>query len=72
MVRCLSTLTRLKTLKLGFKSPLSRPARETRRLHTPTRSILLALTIFWFQGVSEYLQDLVARIDAPLLDDCHL
>ena len=68
MVHSLSTLTSLKTLTLRFKSPLSRPARETRRTHSPTRSILLALTDFWFQGVSEYLEDLVARIDAPLLD----
>ena len=68
MVRCLSTLTRLETLKLGFKSPLSRPVRETQRPLPPTRSILLALTDFSFDGVSEYLEDLVARIDAPLLD----
>ena len=65
MVRCLSTLPRLETLKLGFKSPLSRPVRGP---HPPTRSILLALTSFWFRGVSEYLEDLVARIDAPQLD----
>ena len=65
MVCCLSTLTRLKELSLGFKSPLSRPVR---RPHPPTRSILLTLTFFRFQGVSEYLEDLVARIDAPLLN----
>ena len=64
MVRCLSTLTRLETLSLGFKYPLSRPVRESRRPHPPTRSILLALTYFGFKGVSEYLEDLVA----PLLD----
>ena len=65
MVRCLSTLTRLEKVLLEFESPLSRPVR---RPHPPTRSILLALTTFWFRGVSEYLEDLVARIDAPLLD----
>ena len=65
MVRCLFTLTRLEGLTIGFKSPLSRPVR---RPHPPTRSILLALTSFRFQGVSKYLEDLVARIDAPLLD----
>jgi hypothetical protein len=68
MVCCLSTLTRLETLSLDFKSPQSRPIRESRRLHPPTRSALPALTHFWFTGVSEYLEDLVARIDAPLLD----
>jgi hypothetical protein len=68
MVRCLSTLTRLESLSLEFKSPLSRPVRKTRHPHPPTRSILFALTEFFFVGVSEYLEDLVARIDAPLLD----
>jgi len=68
MARCLSTLTRLKRLELGFKSPLSRPVRESRRPHLLTRSVLPALTDFEFEGVSEYLEDLVARIDAPLLD----
>lgn len=33
-----------------------------------TRSALPVLTYFWFKGVSEYLEDFVARIDAPLLD----
>jgi len=65
IVRCLSTLTRLEELALGFKSPLSRPVR---RPHPLTRSVLPALTDFEFKGVSEYLEDLVARIDAPLLD----
>jgi hypothetical protein len=68
MARCLSTLTRLETLSLGFESPLSRPVRESRRPHPPTRSALPALTDFQFRGVSEYLEDLVARVDAPLLD----
>jgi hypothetical protein len=67
MVRCVSTLTGLESLKLGFKYPLSRPVRESRRPHPPTRSILPALISFEFEGVSEYLEDLVTRIDAPLL-----
>ena len=64
IVGCLSTSTRLEELALDFKSPLSLPVR---RPHPPTRSTLPALTSFWFKGVSEYLEDLVARIDAPLL-----
>jgi hypothetical protein len=68
MVRCLSTLTRLESLALGFESPLSRPIQENRRPRPPTRSALPALTYFRFKGVSEYLEDLVARIDVPLLD----
>jgi hypothetical protein len=72
MVRCLSTLTRLEILWIGFESPLSRPARESRRPHPPTRSALPALTYFGFKGVSEYLEDLVARIDAPLLNSLNI
>ena len=68
MASCLSTLTRLERLAIAFKSPLSRPARETRPPHSPTRFVLLALTDFRFQGVSEYLEDLMSPIDAPLLD----
>jgi len=37
-----------------------------------TRSILPDLTRFWFKGVSEYLDDLVARIDAPQLDRLYI
>ncbi|KAF8503287.1 hypothetical protein F5888DRAFT_1799625 [Russula emetica] len=49
----------------GFESPLSRPDRESRRPPPPTRS---ALTYFRFEGVNEYLEALVARIGAPLLN----
>jgi len=72
IVRCLSTLTRLDTLSLGFTSPRSRPVRESQHPHPLTRSALPALTDFWFGGASEYLEDLVARIDVPLLDSLHI
>jgi hypothetical protein len=69
IVACLSTLPRLKLLYLGFESPRSRPIRrESRRLPPLTRSVLPALIKLHFTGVSEYLEDLVARIDTPLLD----
>jgi hypothetical protein len=68
MVHCLSTLTRLERLYLGFESPLSRPIRENRRPHPLAHVALPALIYFRFEGVSEYLEDLVARVDAPLLD----
>jgi hypothetical protein len=68
IVTCLSTLPRLERLYLGFESPRSRPNRESRRLPPPTRSVLPALVKLYFSGVAEYLEDLVARIDSPLLD----
>ena len=68
MVTALSSLSSLQRLTLEFQSPRSCPGQATRRLPPSTRSILLALTYFQFKGVSEYLEDLVARIDAPLLN----
>ena len=63
MVTCLSTLTRVETLRFEFLS------RGSRRPHPLTRSALPALTHFRFKGFSEYLEDFVARIDTPMLHD---
>jgi hypothetical protein len=68
MVACLSTLTSLEQLSLEFQPPWPCPDWE-RRLPPPmTRTILPVLDHFWFKGVAEYLEDLVARIDAPRLE----
>ena len=69
MVTCLSALTRLQVLFVGFESPRSRPYRENRHPPPPTRTLLPSLRDLWFTGVNEYLEDLVARIDTPLLSD---
>jgi hypothetical protein len=68
MATRLSALTSLETFWLGFQSPRSRPSRENRRPPPSTRTILPALTDLWFKGVSEYMEVLVARIDAPRLN----
>ena len=67
MAVCLAPLARLETLEIGFKSPTRRPPPR----HTPplTRIILPALTQFKFRGVTEYLEDFVAEIDTPRLED---
>jgi hypothetical protein len=64
----LAVLVNLKSLFIGFESFLSRPDPESRRPPPPTRTVLPALTSFHFNGVSEYLEDLVARINSPLLN----
>ena len=64
----LAVLTKLKYLNIEFESLLSRPDQESRHIPPPTRTVLPALTSFRFQGVSAYLEGLMARIDAPLLD----
>ena len=68
MVTCLSSLTSLESLLIGFESPRSCPDRKGRRPPPLTRTLLPALNKLRFTGVSEYLEHLVARIDAPLLD----
>jgi hypothetical protein len=69
MVTGFSALTRLERLFLAFESPLSPPDRQSRRLPPPTRCVLPALTRFRFEGASEYLDDLVARVDVPRLNN---
>jgi hypothetical protein len=66
MVASLATLQSLETLIIGFRSATSRPD----RIHPPpiTRTVLPALTYFRFKGASEYLEDLVSRIDSPQLN----
>ena len=64
----LSSLTRLERLHLEFRSPQSRPDRDRRRPRPSTCPQLPVLTHFTFMGASEYLEDLVARIDTPILN----
>ncbi|KAH9970665.1 hypothetical protein BJV74DRAFT_866658, partial [Russula compacta] len=67
MVTCLSAATSLESLRLGFRPPRSLPNHATRRAPPLIRTILPALT-FFFCGVSEYSEDFISRVDAPLLD----
>ena len=65
MVVALATLTRLEDLRFGFKSSASRPDRI--HLYPVTRIVLPSLVSFDFHGIREYLEDFVARINAPRL-----
>ena len=66
MIACLSGLNRLEEFELGFQSP-----RFWRSRHLPRspRCVLPALTSLLFNGSCEYLEDLIAPIDSPLLDN---
>jgi hypothetical protein len=70
MAACLSALTRLKRLTLTFRSPQSRPDHDKASQPPPSLAhiVLPSLTYLRFRGVTEYLEDLVAQIDAPLLE----
>jgi F-box-like len=69
MVTAISTLASLEIFVLEFQSPLSLPDRESRRPPPSTRNIFPVLKYYSFKGVSEYLDDVVARIDAPLINE---
>ncbi|KAI9455743.1 hypothetical protein F5148DRAFT_386959 [Russula earlei] len=64
LVTALSVLSRLETLRLQFQSPRYPASRPRRPL---TRSVLPVFTRLAFRGVHEYLEDLLAQIEAPLL-----
>jgi hypothetical protein len=72
MFTALSALTTLEELILEFQSPRSLPNQATRHPPPPTRSVLSGLRYFRFKGDSEYLDDLVACIDAPRLNDLYI
>ena len=67
IVTCISTLTRLEYLDLRFKFPHSHDENTNRYPLPPTRVVLPALTRLHFKGHSEYLEDIMSRVDTPRL-----
>ena len=72
MATGLSALTSLESLSLLFRYPRPRPTLESRRSPPLTRSILPSLTKIEFIGASEYLGEILARIDASRLNALHI
>jgi F-box-like len=68
MVTCLSALTNLEILEIGFGTPRWLPDRQSQSPPPPPHVLLPALTELRYKGVSDYLEDILARIDAPLLN----
>ena len=66
MIVGLAALTRLETLTIGIQSVT--PRLDHIRPPPKTRTVLPALTSFTFQGAYEHLEDLVAQIESPQLD----
>ena len=67
MVTCLSAMPRLGDLHFQFDSPESFPNRESRRHPPPARSTPPALREMIFGGIDDYFEDLVSRIDTPVI-----
>ena len=72
MVTFLSVLSGLDTLSLGFESPQSYPHWESKQPPALKCSVIPSLTYFFFRGVSDYLEDLMTRIDTPKLNDLRI
>ena len=70
MVVGLAALPRLRLFVIMFQSASPRPD----QVHPPpiTRTVLPALTHFEFEGANEYVEDFVARIDAPQLNRIYI
>jgi hypothetical protein len=66
MSTLLPSFPRLEVFYLGFQHPAMYP-RPAIQHPSPTR-VLHSLTRLWFSGHNEYLDQLVARINAPLLN----
>ena len=65
MVTGLSALTRLESLSLTFRAV---PDGAVRILPPHTLTLLPALNYLYFRGFPDYMEDLVAQIDTPLLE----
>jgi hypothetical protein len=65
----LALMPQLETLGIGFRSRVLDPNTERQLLHSPTLTPLTLPNLRWFefQGVSAYLEALLARLIAPLL-----
>jgi len=70
MATCLAALPHLGSLSIVFQYAPASPLQMT---PPPlTRTVLPSLTDFRFMGVTEYLEDFIARIDAPLLHELRI
>ena len=69
-----SFMPQLEILAIVFTFPVPNRDVERQLTHTPitTHITLPVLRLFWFQGVSAYLEALVCRITAPRLKDLRI
>ncbi|KAH8977619.1 hypothetical protein EDB83DRAFT_2448356 [Lactarius deliciosus] len=72
MVAGLAMLTRLESLRIHFQIPKFPPEQRTGHLDHPMQVVLPALIEFYYKGCGEYLEDFVAQLDAPRLDDAEM
>ena len=68
---CVSVLKKLEYFCIFFESHRSF-SEPTNQCPPPPRTVLPSLVTFSFTGVSEYMEDLISRVDAPLLKSLNL
>jgi len=69
LVAQLPFMPHLERLSIGFKSPIPTRRVERQPLHTLIEPcVTLPLRILYFRGVNAYLEQLLARINSPLLE----
>jgi len=72
MVDCLASLTRLETLEIRFQYSQLRRDQASRRSPPLTRTVFPVLSGLVLKGVTEYLDQILAHIEAPPLDHVHI
>ena len=73
LITHLQHLIQLEDLSIGFSIPLPRPNDETKLLRGPIiRVTIPSLKRLTFRGVAAYLESLIARIRAPLLEQLNI
>ena len=68
LINCLPAMKQLKTLRIHFLSPASRPVLICTHRPLPGFSVLPVLNLIGFRGTSEYLESLLSGISTPLLE----
>jgi len=66
---CLSSMTKLESIELGFRSSVVHLKQASQLAPPITRVLLPVLAHFLFQGTNVYLEELMACLDVPSLDD---
>jgi len=72
MVDCLSSLTRLETLEIRFQTSQPRPNQANRRPPPLARTVFPVLGKLSLAGVTEYLEQILVHMEAPLLDSVYI
>jgi hypothetical protein len=72
MVDCLSSLTRLEHLQIEFRPSQPLPNRASRRPPTLTCPPFPVLSTLILKGVTEYLDQVLAHIEAPHLNNARI